>query len=295
MEQVYHTPVLLSESIEGLNIKPNGVYVDVTFGGGGHSREILKHLTTGKLIAFDQDAEAAKNVPQDDRLIFVPQNFRFIKNWVQLHGFQQVDGILADLGVSSHQFDSGERGFSIRFNGPLDMRMEKTGPSAADLVNGLPERELADIIFRFGEERFARRIARAIIARRAEAPFTTTADLAALVRRGRTGQGEEVTTSLTDSMTSMLAFLATNYFANGQLPERTGNDHALASPYGLFEASDGQIAVAPSNDSFYFKYLQKEETILEFLNNHPIKHTKLYWLLSRCLDEEPEKRTILLI
>ena len=123
MEQVYHTPVLLHESIEGLNIKPDGVYVDVTFGGGGHSKEILKHLTTGKLIAFDQDAEAAKNVPQDDRLIFVPQNFRFVKNWVQLHGFQQVDGILADLGVSSHQFDSGERGFSIRFNGPL-YRME---------------------------------------------------------------------------------------------------------------------------------------------------------------------------
>jgi 16S rRNA (cytosine1402-N4)-methyltransferase len=152
MEQVYHTPVLLKESIEGLNIKPNGVYVDVTFGGGGHSKEILKHLTTGKLIAFDQDGEAAKNVPQDERLIFVPQNFRFVKNWVELHGFQQVDGILADLGVSSHQFDSSERGFSIRFNGPLDMRMnQSSGISADEWINKSSVQEITDALRMYGE------------------------------------------------------------------------------------------------------------------------------------------------
>jgi 16S rRNA (cytosine1402-N4)-methyltransferase len=152
MEQVYHTPVLLHESIEGLNIKPNGVYVDVTFGGGGHAKEILKHLTTGKLIAFDQDGEAAKNVPQDERLIFVPQNFRFVKNWIQLHGYQQVDGILADLGVSSHQFDSGERGFSIRFNGPLDMRMNQHAElNASKVVNTYPVEDLIRILRVYGE------------------------------------------------------------------------------------------------------------------------------------------------
>jgi 16S rRNA (cytosine1402-N4)-methyltransferase len=163
MESVYHTPVLLNESIQGMNIKPNGVYVDVTFGGGGHSREILKQLTTGKLIAFDQDPEAKANVPNDERLIFIPQNFRHLKNWIELHGFDQVDGILADLGVSSHQFDRSERGFSIRFDGPLDMRMNpNAGLSVSEWIEQATVQEITDVLRNFGEVDGAYKIAKEI-------------------------------------------------------------------------------------------------------------------------------------
>lgn len=163
MEAVYHNPVMLHESIQGLNIKPNGVYVDVTFGGGGHSKEILKHLTTGKLLAFDQDPEAKANVPNDERLIFIPQNFRHLKNWLSLHGYDEVDGVLADLGVSSHQFDRSERGFSIRFDGPLDMRMNpNAGLSASEWIEQASVQEITDVLRNYGEVEGAYKVAKEI-------------------------------------------------------------------------------------------------------------------------------------
>ncbi len=128
----YHVPVLFAETLEALQVKPDGIYVDCTFGGGGHSKGILERLdSSGKLIAFDQDADAIKNIPEDERVVFVPNNFRHLQRFLRLHGFQKVDGVLADLGVSSHQFDEGERGFSTRFEGPLDMRMDQRQENTA--------------------------------------------------------------------------------------------------------------------------------------------------------------------
>jgi len=174
MEPNYHVPVMLQPCIDGLNIKPDGVYVDVTFGGGGHSKEILKHLgKNGTLIAFDQDADAQANIPSDDRLIFIDQNFGFLKNNLRLKGFKQVDGILADLGVSSHQFDIPERGFSIRFNADLDMRMDKNGQlTAAEVLNTYSEDKLHKIFGIYGEVKNAKSLARAIVTARLDAPFT---------------------------------------------------------------------------------------------------------------------------
>lgn len=174
MEPNYHIPVMLQPCIDGLNIKPDGVYVDVTFGGGGHSKEILKHLgKNGTLIAFDQDADAQANIPSDERLIFIDQNFGFLKNNLRLKGFKQVDGILADLGVSSHQFDIPERGFSIRFNADLDMRMDKNGRlTAAEVLNTYPEDKLHKIFGIYGEVKNAKSLARAIVTARLDAPFT---------------------------------------------------------------------------------------------------------------------------
>jgi 16S rRNA (cytosine1402-N4)-methyltransferase len=162
----YHIPALLHESVAGLNIRPEGVYVDVTFGGGGHAKEILSHLgEKGKLIAFDQDEDAIKNAIDDPRFIFVRSNFRFLKNFLRYHNIDEVDGILADLGVSSHHFDSSERGFSFRFAGELDMRMNRQArKTAADVLNNYSEERLADMFFRFGELKNARRIAAAIVA-----------------------------------------------------------------------------------------------------------------------------------
>jgi 16S rRNA (cytosine1402-N4)-methyltransferase len=146
----YHNPVLLKESIEGLNINPKGVYVDVTFGGGGHSREIMKHLTSGKLFAFDQDADALKNKIEDERFVLIKQNFKYIKNYLKMYGALPVDGVLADLGVSSHQFDEAERGFSIRFDSFLDMRMDRnTKQTASEILNTYNEEDLKRI-FRYG-------------------------------------------------------------------------------------------------------------------------------------------------
>ena len=151
----YHNPVLLKESIDGLNIKPDGVYVDVTFGGGGHSREILNRLSeNGKLFAFDQDEDAQRNIIDDDRFTLIPQNFRFIKRYLRFYGVKKVDGVLADLGVSSHQFDEAERGFSTRFDAELDMRMNQEGElSAYQVVNFYEEDKLADVLFQYGELR----------------------------------------------------------------------------------------------------------------------------------------------
>lgn len=175
----YHTPVMLNECIEGLAIKPGGTYVDVTFGGGGHSREILKHLNTeGKLLAFDQDADARQNIIDDDRFIFIDQNFRYLKNFCRLHDAVPVDGILADLGVSSYQFDQAERGFSIRFDAELDMRMNQQAElSAKDVVNNYPEAELHRIFGIYGEIQNAKSLANTIVMARLNAPIVTVADL----------------------------------------------------------------------------------------------------------------------
>jgi 16S rRNA (cytosine1402-N4)-methyltransferase len=149
---IYHTPVLLRESIEGLNIKPDGIYVDVTFGGGGHSREILSHLTTGKLLGFDQDADAEKNILNDDRFIFCNSNFKFLRNFLKYHKINQIDGLLADLGVSSHHFDEVSRGFTFQHDAPLDMRMNSKAPlTAADILMNSPEEELRLIFREYGE------------------------------------------------------------------------------------------------------------------------------------------------
>jgi len=177
--ETYHVPVLLHESIDGLAIQPGGIYVDVTFGGGGHSREILKHLgAEGHLYSFDQDADAEQNIVDDDRFTFVRSNFRYVKQWMRYHGVDHVDGLLADLGVSSHHFDDAARGFSFRFDAPLDMRMNKrAGKTAADVLNGYSEEQLADIFYLYGELKQARRIAAAVVKARSEHPLQTTSDL----------------------------------------------------------------------------------------------------------------------
>lgn len=169
----YHIPALLNETIEMLNIKPDGVYVDVTFGGGGHSREILKHLgKNGKLIAFDQDEDALNNRIDDPRFIFVRSNFRYLSNFLRYHGIDKIDGLLADLGVSSHHFDEEERGFSFRFDAPLDMRMNKKAKlTAADILNTYSEEALADVFYLYGELHNARKIARTVVKAREQALF----------------------------------------------------------------------------------------------------------------------------
>ncbi len=181
----YHIPVLLHESIEGLNIRPDGIYVDVTFGGGGHSRAILEQLgPEGRLYAFDQDKDAGANVPQDDRLIFINENFRFVRNFLRMYGVRRVDGILADLGVSSHQFDAAQRGFTFREEGPLDLRMDQRHEqTAAELINNLEERELVHLLRLYGELPNAGAMAHAIATARRQAPLLTTHDLMNAVAR----------------------------------------------------------------------------------------------------------------
>lgn len=182
---MYHIPVLLNESIDALNIKPNGVYVDVTFGGGGHSRRILECLDeNGRLYAFDQDEDAAKNVIDDGRFTFIQQNFRYMKNFLQLYCGGKVDGILADLGVSSYQFDTPEKGFSIRYNGRLDMRMNQNAAvDAANIVNTYDMASLASILSRYGELRNSMAIADAIVMSREIKPIETTDELKESVSR----------------------------------------------------------------------------------------------------------------
>jgi 16S rRNA (cytosine1402-N4)-methyltransferase len=190
---MYHRPVLLEEAVAGLKIVPGGTYVDATFGGGGHSRRILAQLDNGRLFAFDQDAEAGANAPDDSRLRFLNQNFRFMQNFLRFHGVTQVDGVMADLGVSSHQFDQAGRGFSTRLDGPLDMRMDKEGASSArEVVNDYGEEELASLFRQYGELRNARAVARLIAGQRAGSPILTTDQLARAVAkaapRGRENQ-----------------------------------------------------------------------------------------------------------
>lgn len=175
----YHNPVLLKESVDGLNIKPDGVYVDVTFGGGGHSREILSRLNEkGKLFAFDQDEDAKRNVIDDPRFTLIPQNFRFIKRYLRFYGIKKVDGILADLGVSSHQFDEAERGFSTRFDANLDMRMNQSGAlSAFEVINKYDEEKLTNVLFNYSELRNAKDIARRIVEKRTSEKIKTSFEL----------------------------------------------------------------------------------------------------------------------
>lgn len=188
--ETYHVPVLLNESIDGLNIHPNGVYVDVTFGGGGHSREILSRLKEGcSLYSFDQDADAELNISkmglsnyQTDRFTFVRSNFRYLKNWMRYYNIDHIDGLLADLGVSSHHFDDETRGFSFRFDAPLDMRMNKrAGRTAADILNEEDEEKLANILYLYGEIKQSRRIASAIVKARAQLVFKSTNELLTIV------------------------------------------------------------------------------------------------------------------
>ncbi|MFO7672858.1 MAG: 16S rRNA (cytosine(1402)-N(4))-methyltransferase RsmH, partial [Lutibacter sp.] len=175
----YHNPVLLKESVDGLNIKPDGIYVDVTFGGGGHSKEILSRLNDhGKLFAFDQDEDAQRNVIDDPRFTLIPQNFRFIKRYLRFYGIKKVDGILADLGVSSHQFDEAGRGFSTRFDADLDMRMNQSGAlSAFEVINKYEEEKLTNVLFNYSELRNAKDIARRIVEKRAEEKIKTSFQL----------------------------------------------------------------------------------------------------------------------
>lgn len=179
MDTAYHIPVLLKESVDGLAIQPDGIYVDTTFGGGGHSREILSRLgKNGHLYSFDQDADAEKNLVDDSRLIFVRSNFRYLTQWMRYYGIEQIDGLLADLGVSSHHFDDETRGFSFRFDAPLDMRMNKrAGITAADILNSYTEEQLADVFYFYGELKLARRIASTIVKARRDKPIETTGDL----------------------------------------------------------------------------------------------------------------------
>lgn len=175
----YHVSVLLKESVEGLAIQSGGVYVDVTFGGGGHSREILQHLSAeGHLYSFDQDADAENNIVADDRFTFVRSNFRYLKNWMRYYGVEEIDGLLADLGVSSHHFDDAERGFSFRFDAPLDMRMNKrAGMTATDVVNDYDEQRLADVLYLYGELKNARKIAAVLVKARMQQRIETTGQL----------------------------------------------------------------------------------------------------------------------
>ena len=185
MPMEYHSPVLLNESVNGLAIKKNGVYVDVTFGGGGHSRKILQHLgPEGRLFAFDQDKDALSNTIKDNRFVLINENFKFMKRFLRFHGVKAVDGILADFGVSSYQFDAPERGFSIRFDAPLDMRMNQEDKlSAKTIVDSYSEEELRRIFWDFGELRSAPAIARTIVEARSERPIETTFELKKLLHK----------------------------------------------------------------------------------------------------------------
>ncbi|WP_190811294.1 16S rRNA (cytosine(1402)-N(4))-methyltransferase RsmH [Flagellimonas sp. S3867] len=185
MTSEYHNPVLLQESVDGLDIKKNGVYVDVTFGGGGHSKEILKRLgSEGRLIAFDQDEDALANVIDDERFQLINQNFQFLKQYLKFYGIRKVDGILADFGVSSHQFDEADRGFSIRFNADLDMRMNRNNEvSAYEVVNKYSQKDLASVLFQYGELRNANAMAKTIVESRAGNFIKTTDDLKKVLTR----------------------------------------------------------------------------------------------------------------
>lgn len=183
-QPTYHIPVLLQESIEGMNLQPNGIYVDMTFGGGGHSKEILRQGDSSiRLFSFDQDADAEKNIVDDRRFTFVRSNFRYLYNFLRYHQVEQVDGILADLGVSSHHFDDSERGFSFRFDGNLDMRMNKrAGMTAADVVNTYDEERLANIFYLYGELKNSRKLASAIAKARNEKAIKTIGDFLEIVK-----------------------------------------------------------------------------------------------------------------
>ena len=262
MEYSYHVPVLLKESMEGLAINPEGTYVDTTFGGGGHSRAILATLgSEGRLLAFDQDPQAQQNAIDDERFTLIPQNFRHIKRFLRFYGVKQVDGVLADFGVSSYQFDTAERGFSTRLEGALDMRMNPEAPlSAYEVVNTYDEEALSTLFFRYGELSQSRQIARTIVQQRSERPIATTGELKQVVQRFLPkGKENKVLAQLYQAIrievNGELAVLEELLL---QLPEivRPGGRIALISYHSLEDRlvkrfiRDGQFSGEPQKD-FY--------------------------------------------
>jgi len=231
---MYHEPALRSPAVEALQIRRNGVYVDATFGGGGHAGMILEKLgDNGRLIAFDHDPDAAGNVKHDERLVFVPHNFRFIRRFLKLHGYLKVDGILADLGVSSHQLDSPTRGFSFRWEGPLDMRMDPlAAQTAADILNALPEEGLVKILSEWGEVRNARSLAAALVSARKSTPFTTIPQFLQVVEPWVRGQKPRYLAQV---------FQALRMEVNGEIPALT---EFLTQSVELLEAGGHLVVLA---------------------------------------------------
>lgn len=262
MEYSYHVPVLLKESMEGLAINPAGTYVDTTFGGGGHSRAILAALgSRGRLLAFDQDPQAQQNAIDDERFTLIPQNFRHIKRFLRFYGVKQVDGVLADFGVSSYQFDTAERGFSTRLEGALDMRMNPEAPlSAYEVVNTYEEEALSTLFFRYGELSQSRQIARTIVQQRSERPIATTRELKQVVQRFLPkGKENKVLAQLYQAIRiEVNGELAALEELLLQLPEivRPGGRIALISYHSLEDRlvkrfiRDGQFSGEPQKD-FY--------------------------------------------
>lgn len=262
MEYSYHVPVLLKESMEGLAINPEGTYVDTTFGGGGHSRAILAALgSRGRLLAFDQDPQAQQNAIDDERFTLIPQNFRHIKRFLRFYGVKQVDGVLADFGVSSYQFDTAERGFSTRLEGALDMRMNPEAPlSAYEVVNTYDEEALSTLFFRYGELSQSRQIARTIVQQRSERPIATTGELKQVVQRFLPkGKENKVLAQLYQAIRiEVNGELAALEELLLQLPEivRPGGRIALISYHSLEDRlvkrfiRDGQFSGEPQKD-FY--------------------------------------------
>lgn len=262
MEYSYHVPVLLKESLEGLAINPAGTYVDTTFGGGGHSRAILAALgSRGRLLAFDQDPQAQQNAIDDERFTLIPQNFRHIKRFLRFYGVKQVDGVLADFGVSSYQFDTAERGFSTRLEGALDMRMNPEAPlSAYEVVNTYEEEALSTLFFRYGELFQSRQIARTIVQQRSTKPITTTGELKQVVQRFLPkGKENKVLAQLYQAIRiEVNGELAALEELLLQLPEivRPGGRIALISYHSLEDRlvkrfiRDGQFSGEPQKD-FY--------------------------------------------
>lgn len=262
MEYSYHVPVLLKESLEGLAINPSGTYVDTTFGGGGHSRAILAALgSRGRLLAFDQDPQAQQNAIDDERFTLIPQNFRHIKRFLRFYGIKQVDGVLADFGVSSYQFDTAERGFSTRLEGALDMRMNPEAPlSAYEVVNTYEEEALSTLFFRYGELSQSRQIARTIVQQRSTRPIATTGELKQVVQRFLPkGKENKVLAQLYQAIRiDVNGELAALEELLLQLPEivRPGGRIALISYHSLEDRlvkrfiRDGQFSGEPQKD-FY--------------------------------------------
>ncbi len=262
MEYSYHVPVLLKESLEGLAINPSGTYVDTTFGGGGHSRAILAALgSRGRLLAFDQDPQAQQNAIDDERFTLIPQNFRHIKRFLRFYGIKQVDGVLADFGVSSYQFDTAERGFSTRLEGALDMRMNPEAPlSAYEVVNTYEEEALSTLFFRYGELSQSRQIARTIVQQRSTRPIATTGELKQVVQRFLPkGKENKVLAQLYQAIRiEVNGELAALEELLLQLPEivRPGGRIALISYHSLEDRlvkrfiRDGQFSGEPQKD-FY--------------------------------------------
>ena len=262
MEYSYHVPVLLKESMEGLAINPAGTYVDTTFGGGGHSRAILATLgSQGRLLAFDQDPQAQQNAIDDERFTLIPQNFRHIKRFLRFYGVKQVDGVLADFGVSSYQFDTAERGFSTRLEGALDMRMNPEAPlSAYEVVNTYEEEALSTLFFRYGELSQSRQIARTIVQQRSTKPIATTGELKQVVQRFLPkGKENKVLAQLYQAIRiEVNGELAALEELLLQLPEivRPGGRIALISYHSLEDRlvkrfiRDGQFSGEPQKD-FY--------------------------------------------